>query len=123
MRNTIAIILGAFIFMAVPFASYGSGDATTTKTEVISEPGVMDLQIAVAATVPSVFDQFTNFNYVAGPNLETRVIGDVHLHALHSRWYIDIQPHFTHSMINLNTLIDQNRPVHFIPLVAYNILC
>lgn len=71
MKNTIAIILGAFIFMAVPFVSYGSDDATTTKTELVYEPGVMDLQTAVAETVPSFYDQFTNFNFVTGPTLET----------------------------------------------------
>lgn len=79
------------MIMAVPLISYGSDDATTIKTEVIYEPGVMDLQTAAPATMLSFYDQFTNFNYVTGPILQTSLsAGYVAVHSLHNRWYIDI---------------------------------
>lgn len=89
MRKTIAIILGAFMFMAVPFVSYGSDDAKTSKTEVIYEPSILEPSPAVAVTVPSFCDPFTIFNYVAGPILETSLTS-LHVNVgLHNRWYID----------------------------------
>ena len=104
MRKTIAIILGAFILMAVPLVSFGSDDAITDKTELIYDPSELNLSTPIVETLEGLY-WYLSFNYVTGPTLATSLITeDVDMHALHSRWYIDIWSHTSSWFDNINYL-------------------
>ena len=91
MKKLSILLLGAFILMAVPFTSYGTGDAKSEKSEAPSIENIFyspvsDAEILQTGTV----DFYVSATYVPGPIFSYELLDDPYLYAIHNRWYIDI---------------------------------